>query len=170
MSKQLLAEMFGIVGLPAINKVTVTEGPYDDINRQLAGAKSVAGGGGGQRPRVGQGGDVQRAQTQLDTSRSVFKKPTDEAATGAQGITLNGDRETLDALMQCLQEAEHSVDDKAVSQWAGRAWKAVAAGIRGDGSVTLPKFETAPEPVDDVDQDLMPDDDMAPMDDEEGDL
>jgi hypothetical protein len=145
---KLLFEMFGmkVVGTPAINKIK--EGPFDDINKQMSGAKSVAGNGGATRARVGQSGDVQKAQADLDGARSVFKK--DEAAAGAQGITLNGDKETLGALLEALRDAEHSADDPDIANWAGRAWKAVAAGIRGDGSVTLPKFESAPE-------DLMPD-------------
>lgn len=143
MKENILKEMFGyaLVEVPALNRVS--EGPLDDVNKQLSGARSVFGGGQRSKPPE----DLKGVQGQLDGSRSVFKK---EAATGAQGITLNGDPESLDALMQCLQEAEHAADDPDVAHWAGRAWKAVAAGIRGDGSVTLPKFDKTPE-------DLMPD-------------
>lgn len=52
------------------------EGQFDDINRQLAGAQSVARDPRfpQQRTRVGQSGAAQRAQVDLDRSRSIFAK------------------------------------------------------------------------------------------------
>jgi hypothetical protein len=54
----------------------LNEGPFDDINRQLAGAQSVARDPRSpqQRARVGQSGAVQKAQADLDQSKSVFAK------------------------------------------------------------------------------------------------
>lgn len=50
------------------------EGEFDDINKQLGSSQSVAGRGTQSRQRVGQSGDVQRAQSDLDNSKSVFAK------------------------------------------------------------------------------------------------
>lgn len=143
MSKQLLSEMFGIIGIPALRE----DDEIDRINKQLSTAKSVAGGDGSGPTRLSPRGHDQRRQGELDQSTSIFKK---EAAAVPGGLQLTGDKETLGALQECLQEAEHSAGDPDLASWAGKAWKAVAAGIRGNGSVTLPKFEQAPE-------DLMPD-------------
>lgn len=63
-----LTEIFGL-----------NEGPFDDINKQLAGAKSVAG-GSSQRTRVGASGAAQRAQADLDQSTSIVKKEAMPAA------------------------------------------------------------------------------------------
>lgn len=138
--KKLLGEMFGvrIVETPAIN----------DVNRQLSTARSVfktPGGRGDARHTP----DTARMQADMDSAQSVVKK---EEAT-PQGITLSGDKETLGALMEALQEAESANGvDSDVANWCGRAWKAVAAGIRGNGSFNLPRFEKTPD-------DMMPDDD-----------
>lgn len=136
MSKRLLHEMFGL------RLVEVTPGQAE---RELNGSQSVFKlPGSKQQGQQKHTKDTARMQADVDSAQSVVKEE------GQQGITLSGDRETLDALMQCLQEAEHAADDQDVANWAGNAWKAVAAGIRGNGSFNLPKFEGAPE-------DLMPD-------------
>lgn len=136
--KKLLGEMFGvrIVETPAIN----------DVNRQLSTARSVFKTPGRDARHTP---DTARMQSDVDSAQSVVKK--EEAV--PQGITLSGDKETLGALMDALQEAEsaHGVDSD-VANWCGRAWKAVAAGIRGNGSFNLPRFESTPD-------DMMPDDD-----------
>lgn len=143
MSKKLLAEMFGVGGIvpiPAINEVT----PHQ-VNKELDSARSVF-----KAPQRGQGkhtSDTARMQADVDSAQSLVKR--EEA--GQQGITLSGDKETLGALQEALQEAEHSAESD-VANWAGRAWKAVAAGIRGNGSFSLPRFEATPD-------DMMPDDD-----------
>lgn len=162
-SKKLLSEMFGLIGLPAINRINEDEeddaferagwgGKSDQnahTNSQLGSAKSVAGQGRGPQKKS----PFQDVANSLNGSKSIF----DEDA-GGGGITLSGDKETLGAMMECLQEAEHAAADPDHKVWAGKAWKAIAAGIRGDGNVTLPKFESAPE-------DLMPDEEP-----EEGDF
>jgi hypothetical protein len=150
-SKQLLSEMFGIVGLPALREDEEDDAfdragwgkgksdPNAHTNSQLGTAKSVAGPGAPTK-RPSAFADVQGS---LDGSKSVF----DEAA-GSTGITMDGDKETLSALMECLQEAEGASGlDSGVAKWAGGAWKAIAAGIRGNGSVTLPKFQEKPTPA-----------------------
>lgn len=50
----------------------IKEGPYDDINKSLSTAKSVAGTPQAQKPRVGADGASQKAQTDLDNSKSIF--------------------------------------------------------------------------------------------------
>lgn len=144
--KKILCEMFGvrIVETPAINRMD--ERSIDDVNRQLSTARSIFKKPG--RSDARHTPDTARMQADVDSATSVVKK---EEAT-PQGITLSGDKETLGALMECLQEAEHAQGvDPDVASWAGRAWKAVAAGIRGNGSFNLPRFESTPD-------DLMPDD------------
>ena len=154
MSKKILAEMFGVGGLVVIP--ALKEAGLDDVNKQLGTARSVFKTKRPDPRDKTHTPDTARAQSDMDSAKSIF----DEAA-GGNGAQITGDRETLDALMQCLQEAEHATDDPDISTWAGKAWKAVAAGIRGSGSVTLPKFEQA-------DDNLMPDDGADDVEGERG--
>jgi len=134
--RKILGEMFG---------VELTEATPAQAERELNAAQSVFKPPGGPRGRQqGYTKDTARMQADVDSAQSVVKED------GQAGATVTGDRETLDALMKCLQEAEHAADEPDVADWAGTAWKAVAAGIRNGGTVTLPRFQEAPE-------ELMPD-------------
>lgn len=84
-----LIEMYGL-----------KEGPFDSINKQLGSTKSVARDPRApqQKARVGQSGAVQKAQADLDQSKSVF----DEAA--GKTTALNLTDEELNAIRRWAGE------------------------------------------------------------------
>lgn len=93
-----------------------------------------------------------------------YEKPAPFASKSAPmpktgpGIRISGDPGTLAALQEALQEAGALIEgNDDLADWCDGAWKALAQGIRrGEGSVSLPKFESVPE-------------DLEPDEDEEGD-
>lgn len=75
--------------------------------------------------------------------------PAPKSAGGStQGLRVSGDKATLGALQDALQEASSSIqDNEDLSQWCEQAYKAVAMGMRRDsgGSVTLPAYQETPD-------------------------
>lgn len=73
--------------------------------------------------------------------------PKAEAGAGAaQGLRVTGDKATLGALQEALQEAGAALNDNPdLAEWCEKAWKAVAQGARDGGSVTLPAFTETPD-------------------------
>ncbi len=82
----------------------IKEGPYDDINKSLSTAKSVAGNPSGQaqKPRVGADGASQKAQTDLDNSKSIF----DETLGDDQGIAVNLTPEEINWVVSLAQRSQ----------------------------------------------------------------
>lgn len=64
----------------------ISEGSFDDINKSLSGAKSVAQ-DPRTKPRVGVSGAAQKAQADLDQSKSIFDEDSYNEALGEGGTT-----------------------------------------------------------------------------------
>lgn len=62
---------------------------------------------------------------------------------GGDGLRITGDPATVNALCRIFQAAmDDVVDDYTIGQWAKSAYSALeSAKQRGDGNVTLPKFQ-----------------------------
>lgn len=62
------------------------------------------------------------------------------------GLRVTGDKDTLGALMECLQEAASAIrDNEDLADWAEQAYKTVATGMRKGDTVTLPPFKETPD-------------------------
>lgn len=66
------------------------------------------------------------------------------------GIRVSGDKATLEALQEALQEAESLIEgNDDLADWCAMAWKTLASSMRrGEGVVNLPKYEAVPEDMD----------------------
>ena len=135
----LLHEIFGLVEIT----------PISQANRELGSARSVFA-PADRGSRTASKGTAQ-AQADVDSAKSVRKE--EPGAPTPPGLRISGDKETLGALMDALQEAEHA-SEPDLSSWCHSAVQALAQGIRrGGGSVSLPRFEQVPaelEPEEDI--------------------
>lgn len=133
MSIKLLKEFFGIESEATDAK---------QAERELNSSQSVFA----RKPSGNQTSTKSTAQAQADVNAgsSVAKK---EAAgdASATGLRVSGDKETLGALMDALNEAENSIsDNEDLADWCGKAWKIISRGLNS-GSVTLPPFQRTPD-------------------------
>lgn len=85
----------------------LSEGPFDDINRQLGSAQSVAG-----QPRGKSQGNPQfkKAQDDLNASRSVAKRE----ATGDETMNLPLTADQCEALKRALQPSKSDPDIREI--------------------------------------------------------
>lgn len=80
---------------------------------------------------------------------SKSQPPTIKPSTG--GLRVTGDAATLEALQSVFESLRTS--DQDLEDWASDCETAIRQSLRkGDGNVTLPKFEAAPD-LDDFDDD-----------------
>lgn len=74
--------------------------------------------------------------------------PPKAAGGSTSGLRVSGDKATLGALQDALQEASAAIQgNEDLSQWCEQAYKAVAMGMRRDsgGTVTLPAYQETPD-------------------------
>lgn len=127
--KKKLIEMYGL-----------KEGPFDDLNKQLGSAKSVARDPRApqQRARVGQSGDVQKAQADLDQSKSVF----DEAA--GEEVQVSLAPEEIDWIVRMAQRSQGTAwaygNDKAPEGLADK----LNAGEKSGSSASMSVSKKTP--------------------------
>lgn len=110
------------------------EGPFDDLNKQLGGAQSVARDPRSQQGqvRVGKGGGVQRAQADLDQSRSVFKREAFGAdADDIKRQLASGKMDTYSCISRAIKMAGSGKDPVEVAS-------ALHDALYGEGSKPQP--------------------------------
>jgi hypothetical protein len=96
------------------------------------------------------GEDEEPADAGAEEDDSPFASQSAPMPKVGPGIRISGDKGTLEALQEALQEAESLIENNDdLADWCAMAWKTLASGIRrGEAVVNLPKFEAVPEDMD----------------------
>lgn len=69
-----------------------------------------------------------------------------EEGQASSGLRVTGDKATMGALQDALQEAASLLrDNEDLADWCEKSFKAIAAGIRKGDTVTLPAFQETPD-------------------------